>query len=170
MSVNTLQNVSYGQSQPLVNVFNAPIVAKRNPTGNDKAPIGSTWINQSQGTSFILISISANKALWTPTGAVGFSVIAPSPTASVALNANAGLVEFTGFTFAAGAKQVFNISNTFVTPNKLLLVSVNSDGADSVGIFSTNIAVGAFSVDVINNNSAAAISTNIRVNFWSPYQ
>lgn len=61
------QSVSYGLSQPLVGTPPEPIVSTRAPSTTDKAEIGTTWINKSTNASWVLASIVANSATWTPT-------------------------------------------------------------------------------------------------------
>lgn len=64
MSVFQPGNVAYGFSQSLLNVQNAPIIAQRAPTVNDKAVIGSIWIDQPTNTPYIITSIVDNVATW----------------------------------------------------------------------------------------------------------
>lgn len=71
MSVSNIQSkVAYAFNQPLSTIFGSPIVAKRAPTGNDKAPIGTEWA-QPVDTSgapvngvWFLSSIIGNVANW----------------------------------------------------------------------------------------------------------
>jgi len=64
MSAKQLTQVSYGLSQPLINQSPQPIASKRNPTGDDKAMIGTLWVNSSNNTAYIITSIVANVANW----------------------------------------------------------------------------------------------------------
>lgn len=64
MSVNQPGDVAYGFSQALIGVPNKPILAQRNPTTNDKAQIGTMWINQNFNEVYILTSIVDNVATW----------------------------------------------------------------------------------------------------------
>jgi hypothetical protein len=64
MGTSSNKNISYGLNQPLVNVFPSPIVALRNPTTNDKAPLGSLWINPTFNSAFVLTSIINNSSNW----------------------------------------------------------------------------------------------------------
>lgn len=61
------QSVSYGLSQPLIGTPPEPIISTRVPATTDRAEIGTTWINKSANTAFVLASIVANSATWTPT-------------------------------------------------------------------------------------------------------
>ena len=67
MSVNQPGDVAYGFSQALIGVPSKPILAQRSPTTNDKAQIGTTWINQANNLVFIITSIVDNVATWVQT-------------------------------------------------------------------------------------------------------
>lgn len=64
MAINKVNAVAYGLSQSLLDVFNPPVVSKRDPGVNDKAPIGTLWCNTSNQDAFILSAISQNQAVW----------------------------------------------------------------------------------------------------------
>jgi hypothetical protein len=79
MSVNTRNAVAYGLSQPLVGIFQPPIVSKRDPGINDKAPVGTLWTNTTTQDAFILSAISQNQAAWSSiTGGGAFTTITAS--------------------------------------------------------------------------------------------
>lgn len=64
MSVNQPGDVAYGFSQALIGVPSKPIIAQRNPTVNDRAQIGTMWINQAFNEVYILTSVVDNIATW----------------------------------------------------------------------------------------------------------
>lgn len=64
MSVAQFNQVSYGLTQSLIDLFPPPIVSQRAPTGNDKAVIGTTWINSTTNFVYMITSITANVADW----------------------------------------------------------------------------------------------------------
>lgn len=64
MSVRLQNNVSYGLSQPLIDTPLLPIVSNRAPGFNDKAPIGTIWVDKSQNTAYLLTSIVNDEATW----------------------------------------------------------------------------------------------------------
>jgi len=64
MSVRQQQNVAYGLSEALINVPLLPIVSNRVPTTNDKAAIGTLWIDKLQNQAYVLTSIVNNLATW----------------------------------------------------------------------------------------------------------
>jgi hypothetical protein len=58
----------YGVGQPLYNIPPDVIVsASSSPGTTDKAEIGTIWVNKSTNGAWILASIVANSATWTPT-------------------------------------------------------------------------------------------------------
>lgn len=74
------KNVSYGLSQALVGIPASPVVSSRAPTSNDKAEIGTTWVNKTTNSPYILTSIVANSATWTITSASGTDLTVTSLT------------------------------------------------------------------------------------------
>lgn len=76
--------VSYGLTQPLINIFPAPIVALRDPATTDHAQIGTLWINRSTNSAFLLTSIVNNSATWTNlisgSGVFSSLTVTPGPT------------------------------------------------------------------------------------------
>jgi len=64
VSVRIQNNVAYGLSQPLIDTPLLPIVSNRAPGFNDKAPIGTIWVDKSQNTAYLLTSIVNNEATW----------------------------------------------------------------------------------------------------------
>jgi hypothetical protein len=64
MSVQQFNKTAYGLSQPLIGLPSSPIVSKRSPSTQDKAEIGTLWINTIAEASWILINIADNASLW----------------------------------------------------------------------------------------------------------
>src|ERR1700683_1396127 len=63
--VNSVRKTAYGQSQPLINVFNEPIVSPRAPLTKDKGyPLGTIWIDSANGNAYILTEVANNSATW----------------------------------------------------------------------------------------------------------
>jgi hypothetical protein len=74
MGVNTFQRVAYGLTDPLLVMPPGVIVSQRAPTGNDKAEIGTIWIDQPSNIVYILTSIVNNQANWQISGGGGFVI------------------------------------------------------------------------------------------------
>ena len=64
MSAQQLTQVSYGLSQPLINQPASPIVSTRDPNSDDKAAIGTLWINKSTNIGYVMTSVANNQANW----------------------------------------------------------------------------------------------------------
>jgi hypothetical protein len=64
MAVNQPNQIAYGLSSPLINVFPLPIVSLRTPTTADKAQIGTLWIYTTGNAAYVLTSIVNNLATW----------------------------------------------------------------------------------------------------------
>ena len=65
MSQNINRQVAYGKSQGLIDIFNDPVVALRDPVVNDKADIGQLWVNKTLNTVWMLTSFVGGAAIWT---------------------------------------------------------------------------------------------------------
>jgi len=65
MSVNLQNNrVAYGLNDPLLLTGPLPIIAQRAPTANDKAELGTEWIDKPNNQVYFLTSIVNNQANW----------------------------------------------------------------------------------------------------------
>ncbi len=61
---NVYNNVAYGFSGPLLDVFPVPVVSTRDPGANDKFQLGTVWVNKATDDAFVLTSVVANVATW----------------------------------------------------------------------------------------------------------
>ena len=61
---NTKVRSVYGIGDDIIEISPSPIVSKRNPTANDKAPIGQMWVNKAVNTVYFLSQITAGAAVW----------------------------------------------------------------------------------------------------------
>src|ERR1700691_5775208 len=64
MSVFQPGQVAYGFSQALIGVPIQTIIAQRVPNSNDKAPLGTFWIDTLTNQVFVITSIVDNVATW----------------------------------------------------------------------------------------------------------
>lgn len=64
MSVFQPGQIAYGFSQALIGVPIQTIVAQRVPSSNDKAPLGTFWIDTITNQVFVITSIVDNVAVW----------------------------------------------------------------------------------------------------------
>lgn len=71
MSVFQPGNIAYGFTQSLIGVPVQTIIAQRVPTSNDKAPLGTFWINQLTNLVYVITSIVDNVANWSTVATAG---------------------------------------------------------------------------------------------------
>ena len=148
MSVSSFKYVAYGQNQGLIIEPPYPIIAKRIPGANDKAQVGTVWVDTITNQVFILASVRNNIATWVNTagGAGVFTSITVNP----------GPFTFTG----TGAFTV-NLTVETVTGNLLL-------EANGLGNNVTIEAAGVGSaVDIISNTGGTTITSTGIININS---
>jgi len=68
MAVIQTKKTAYGESQPLINIFNDPVVQKRNPVSGansiDRYEIGQWWVNPTNDTVWMLTSYLNGQPVW----------------------------------------------------------------------------------------------------------
>lgn len=95
MATNTNPDVSYGLSQALILDAQRCIVAQRDPTTADKAPIGATWTNSVLATFWGLTRISGGVSVWVNLGnynnatAINFGTAATNHVTTLGSNVGA---------------------------------------------------------------------------------
>jgi len=60
---------SYGIRNPLQKLYPLPIIAQRAPTVNDRAEIGTIWLDQNGNDIYIIMEVVAGASNWVPIGA-----------------------------------------------------------------------------------------------------
>lgn len=60
------KNLAYGLGVPLQELSPQPVVSNRAPTTSDKAALGTVWVYKATNAAYVLASIVANSATWTP--------------------------------------------------------------------------------------------------------
>lgn len=60
----TQQYKAYGFSGGIKSIFPEPKIAKRDPSVHDQAEKGQTWVNDSNGTYFVLTAINNGESNW----------------------------------------------------------------------------------------------------------
>lgn len=160
MSVsNNNSNVAYGLSQSLLNVFPAPIIAERDPNANDKAQLGTIWINKPDNTGFLLTSVVNNVANWEgfsgsgvfgsltvngPTSLTGPISMNQSGNSTINIGAN---VNYSGIVSIGGTGDVFvgpfsnggvflgatSTTNTTINGGQINVGTAPSDGDITIG-------------------------------------
>lgn len=174
--------VSYGLTQPLINIFPAPIVALRNPATTDHAQIGTMWINRSTNSAFLLTSIVNNSATWTnlisgsgsfssltvtpgPTSLTGAFTVLPGTGNAVSIGANATnhpttIGSFTGASPLDLQAGTSGISLEVASTGPIDIGGLNAPGIISIGstAMTANIQIGNSAVGQVINLGGAAHS------------
>ena len=88
------KSVAYGLSSPLIKTYPTPIISTRNPGANDRAQIGTLWINKSTDDVFVITSIVATVPTWIPCG--GGTGAFDHVVATTTVTAGTGMVISTG--------------------------------------------------------------------------
>lgn len=180
MSVsNNIAIIDYGLTQALQQVFPTPIVAKRAPTTNDKAPIGQLWVQpvntsgSAVNSAWILTSIISNSANWESVsgGAGSFTTV----TSSGNITSTAGNISATigsvsaGSTIAAGTGLSTAAGNITASDGNVVIstagtflqlpgpVNINSGAGAPAGALALHIG------DMYINTTAASATTRIYV-------
>lgn len=134
-------NTSYGLNQPLNELPFPPIIALRDPETNDKANLGTMWVNKDAGRAFVLTSIVNGSYIWEP---LAGAVTLPS------LTVNPGPISLTGDT-------TINITGTEQT-------SIGNTSAD-VFLTGDNVNITGSGTGVITLSGETAINGDTFINF-----
>jgi len=159
MSVQQFNESAYGLSQALIGVFPAPIVAQRAPNVNDKAQIGSVWIDQPNNDGYLLTSIVDGLSSWIGIGggpgvftnidASGYGHFGTNITAGTTITAGTGITATTG-NIAATTGNITAGGGLTATTGGL---TVTAGGATIAG--NTNINASGASFTVIGQGTGA---------------
>jgi hypothetical protein len=169
MSVSTFKYVAYGQNQGLITEPPYPIVAKRVPTVNDKAQVGTIWADVLTNQAFVLTSVRNNIATW-----INFAGGAGLFTS---ITVNPGPFTFTGtgaFTVnTTGAILMDSTANSHLTVTNANLTVETVTGnltleANGAGNTITIDAAGAgAAIDIESNTGGTTITSTGVININS---
>lgn len=148
---------AYGQSQPLIDIFNAPVSALRDANNNDRYEVGQVWINRTTNAIWMLTSYAAGNPVWTRIDDAGATGITweTNATNAVALAANHGY-----FLTAVAGAIVCTLPAVAALGTEIWLIG---DDLSAVGC-NISIAINGAQVIAINHlaNGAAGLRTNTR--------
>lgn len=177
---NLRRNVAYGFSDPLLNVFPAPIVSQRSPTGSDFAQIGQVWVNSLTNQVYTLSSIIADVANWavSSTGGGGLTTANADVGSATTL---ADAMTFAGGsninTSAASHTVTFNLNNSIAVSGSItagtsmtagtsitatagnINATVGNITAGAVITAGTGMRVAAFTAGVVQTNATGVFSS-----------
>jgi len=169
MSVSTFKYVAYGQNQGLIIEPPYPIVAKRIPGVNDKAQVGTVWVDALTNQVFILASVRNNIATWVNTagGAGVFTSITVNPGPFTFTGTGAFTVNTTGAILMDSTTN----SHLTVTGANLTVETVTGNltlEANGAGNTITIDAAGAgAAIDIESNTGGTTITSTGVININS---
>ena len=169
MAVNRKSSKSYGLGSPFIDVFNAPVISNRYPTKKDRAPVGTIWIQQANlgggefaYATYALTKIHNNSSNWQIIGGDTIKKTADSPIATLDFNSNRSAATFTDFTTAAGASQVFIITNAWIVEGAQVLVTASNGGTNDAQMTVARVKTSDGSVAItLKNIGAAALNGDV---------
>ena len=141
---NTKPKMAYGPGDDLVQIPAAPIIAKRAPTTSDFAQLGTTWVDKSADTVYVLTSISSNSANWATSPASGvatFTSVEVDGGDIDCINGSGITIDSGNLTVSAGNVSV--VGNLAVTGDLDLTGDFDITSSDAVSITSSKDAVQA---------------------------
>lgn len=173
MGTNRTANTAYSLNQPFSQMAPEPIISKRNPTANDTAELGTTWINTATNSVYVITSVVAGAATWTtsPGSGVGtFTSVTINPgdlhltgTGGDILVDDGNLTITSGDTILGGTLDVTGdavfTSDVDITGNVTIIGDIDITGdfdisdTGSISLTSTNDAPGAITLDVDGGTS-----------------
>jgi hypothetical protein len=165
------RNVAYGLNQGFYVTPTSPIVALRNPTTSDRAPIGTTWINTVLNTEFTIVNVTGGLAQWKISSINPVASTVASPTATVTSNNRMVVATFTGYTTAGAATQNFTINDSNILTTSGLLVNIatlnTSGNGATLEITGIIQAAGSIIVETVNPTGAAlGLGDNVIITVW----
>jgi len=149
-----LPDVAYGVGDALIPLAPLPIIARRDPTSNDLAQLGTTWVTETTGAVWILSQVVANSANWVTSPVIGGVGVFTS------LEVTSGnlLVDLGGINVGSGAFTVSNSGDVTVagdlTVNGTLTFTGTLDFDSAAEIQVTSTFNGAPSVAITANGGA----------------
>lgn len=146
----------------IANSLNAGQILFGNPvSAGDMNIYGESIQLASAGTGRLYLNAAGQVEVATITDIIA------SPGTTAVIDARVGYATFTGFTTAAGASQVFTITNNKAALASAMLVTANNLGANDAQMTVTRVTPGVGTFDVtLTNNGAAALNGDINISFW----
>ena len=152
-------NIAYGSSQPLINVFPEPIKSKRAPTVNDKDQIGRLWIDEVTNQTYTLTSITNNHANWTTNTTSGTGTFAAVEATAGNVTVDVGNVVVTLGNVTAGGSISSTGSYTSVSGNIAALAG-DVRAENNLVATSGNVTAVAGNIAATVGNVTAGASVN----------
>ncbi len=160
---NSQQRLAYSINQPLNAIFNPPVIAQRNPTGNDKQPLGSIWINRLTDDAWVLTSIVSNLANWINiaggSGSFDSLSVVNGITAGTSIAAGTTLTAGTGVTATTGGVTA-TAGNITATNGNLVLGTAGNKLSIATGANASVGVSGALAAGTVTVNTTAVTASS----------
>lgn len=88
-----------------------------------------------------------------------------SASTGVELNKLCGQITTIALTTAAGAEEVFTVTNSFVDATDVVVVSTTYAGAGTIMVGTKKTAAGAFDITIANLHASNALNAVVVINF-----
>lgn len=158
-------NSAMGYQNPVQGLAPLPIVARRNPTINDKATIGQLFINEATNTGFICLGELNNLTQWGVLAQAAVTVANNSNPPVATINALTGVAQFTivaGTVIAPAGTEIFTINDSYLTATSAVSVTVSSNSGTGVTQLGGVVtAAGTMGVEVVNAGAGNIAVGNI---------
>ncbi len=111
------------------------------------------------------LSSSPSVGVGYATGAGGAVTQATSASTGVTLSKPCGQITTVALTTAAGAEEVFTVTNTTVAATDVVVVSCTYAGAGTVLVATKAVAAGSFDITITNLHASSALNAACVINF-----
>lgn len=158
-------NIAYGLSSPLLNVFPGPVRAQQAPTVEDKLTVGQWWIDEVANQAYILTSITNNQANWSTLTIMGVGVFNAVESTLGNITADVGNIVATLGNISAGGTITSGGSLTVATGDLGVLVGDLNVNLGNVIVTTGNVRVTAGDIDTVAGdiNSAGALTAGTTI-------
>jgi len=112
-----------------------------------------------------LTSTSATAPIGYATGAGGAVTQITTASTGVTLSKPTGQITTVALTTAAAAEEAFEVTNTLVDANDVIVVNTTYAGGGKPIVFVTNVGAGVFTINISNVHASAALDAALVVNF-----
>lgn len=155
MAVRKQNNVAYSLGQPTSAISPEPIIARRAPTRDDKAQLGTIWIDQQNNVAYVLTSVEDNAADWVTVSGDGIKSILTDNGVALPVNSQITIEGDSNITVeAVGDIITVNFGNNLTLPETN---AAKDEGVISIG----DCEFFTYSEDLTEPNSNIFIGQNM---------
>ena len=153
---NNFLLTAYGEKNPSQLLAKIPLIVKRDPTGNDTAPLGQLWVNTLSNAYFVLTSFSAGQAIWTAqsTGSATQASLELTGGSGTVLKVDTGGNTLLGGTLAVSGAST--LSGALTVNSGAAAIGIGTDAVAKT--ITVGNATGATAVHVTSGTGGVAIT------------